>query len=196
MKRAIISIIFSITVISMKADTIFVKPEDQNLIDRIRSEQTEPSKADVIAAATSSNALVQLAGFKVILNRREFEVWKELRSQIIHPKGTCGSLAIILDHLSKFPPANDRSLMSALKPDQLDLMSSITKAEPPRYEDSEPPVDAVLYEILAKDLGKPSIQNEDRKQSALILGKYRAPTKQLGESVLKMGGVGVPNPAE
>lgn len=189
--KIVIAIVYAFVGIS-GADTIFVKPEEQILIDRIRPTSSEPSEADVVAASSSPNPLVQLEGFKAIFHRRDFQVWKNVKSKIASPKGTCAYLAPILDQLSKSAIEDYTALITALKPEQLALLSLKDEAEPPRYEDSEPPIDKVLYAILADDLSRQALRVDDRKQAARLLGKYRAPTKLLGDSITAMAESGKP----
>ena len=164
------------------ADQIIMSPKEQALLDRFTA---SPTQEEVVEAFNSRHYLLHQEAIEWMILNRDTKTWVILKEQKGKLKEISLKLYPILDFLASQPPERDKPLILILKEEHLKMLVKNGEELPPRHEYSyiEPPVDEVLYELLAKDLERIPSSNGQRVEAARLLLQYRAPTKNLEESV-------------
>lgn len=160
------------------ADMVALSPDEKLLRQRITE---SPTHEEVIEAFESTHHLLYQEAIRWLILNRDLKTWNDLAAKKSKLKGNSYYLYPILDFMAEHPPESDKPLMLALRPEHLQMLARKGEALPPRYEYSyiDPPVDEVLYELLAKDLDRVASSSEETIKAARLLLRYRAPSEKL-----------------
>jgi hypothetical protein len=177
MKIFISSIVLFLSLCAACADMVAMSEQERNLKEKLAG---EPTSVDVIAAFNSSHHLVYAEAIKWMILNRDLETWGKVNSEKSKLKGVAYHLYPILDFMTENPLPPDTPLVLALNQEYLKMLAKKEAAPPIRYEYSyiEPPLDEVLYEILARDIEQSPSKNH-APEAANVLLQYRAPSDNL-----------------
>lgn len=176
------------------ADWVIMTPEEQELNDRFPALAT---RDDAVTAFNGRHFLLQQKAIEWLIVHRDIATWNSLKNQKEKLKEVSRQLYPILDYLSDQPAEPAKPLALILPQTYFDLLVKKGGEVPPRdeYAYLAPPVDEVLYQILAEDLNRFPSTNELTANAARLLLEYRAPTDKLEQSVKRKATPGNPEPA-
>jgi hypothetical protein len=159
-------------------DMIIMSPEEQELREKFND---SPSQGEVVAAFNSRHYLLHQQAIMWMILNRDTKTWEGLKDQKGKLKETSLKLYPILDLMTAQRADKKRPLILSLDEEYLKNLVRKEEELPPRPEYSyvDPPVDEVLYELLAKDLNRVASSSEDVIEAARLLLRYRAPSDNL-----------------
>lgn len=173
------------------ADWVIMTPEEQELNNRFPALAT---RDEAVTAFNSRHFLLQQKAIEWLIVHRDIATWNSFKSQKEKLKEVSRQLYPILDHLSDQPAEPTKPLTLILPQTYFDLLVKKGEEVPPRHEYAylAPPVDEVLYQILAEGLNRFPNTNELTANAARLLLEYRAPSDKHEHSVKLKAVLGTP----
>lgn len=164
------------------ADWVIMTPEEKQLNERFSASAT---RDDAVIAFNSRHFLLQQRASEWLLVNRDISTWNSLRDQKEKLKEVSRQLYPILDYLAKQDPEPNKPLALILPQMYFNLLLKKDDQVPPRdeYAYLAPPIDEVLYRILAEDLNRFPSSNGLTAKAAHLLLEYRAPSEKLEQAV-------------
>ena len=159
-------------------DMINMSHEEQELREKFNG---SPTQEEVVAAFNSRHYLLHQQAIMWMILNRDTTTWEGLKDQKGKLKEMSLKLYPILDLMAAQQADPKKLLMLSLGEGFLKMLVKKGEELPPRHEYSylDPPVDEVLYELLAKDLDRGTSSSEDAIEAARLLLHYRAPSEKL-----------------